>query len=101
VCGVKKKSTAQSTSPMAAKEKPAAWGGATTENKRAGPRALRLLSAVAKFAQRAPRPFQLQEVKGKGHGIIALRNFRKGEKVSMGNDVFMLKGPDEKVSFAI
>jgi hypothetical protein len=83
-----------------AKEKQAASCSAT-DNTRAGPRALRLLSAVAKFAQRAPRPFLLQEVKGKGHGIIALRNFRKGEKVSMGNDVFMLKGPDEQVSFAI
>jgi hypothetical protein len=86
---------------MAAKEKPAEACSAATDNKRAPPRVLRLLSAVAKFAQRAPRPFQLQEVKGKGHGIIALRNFRKGEKVSMGNDVFMLKGPDEQVSFAI
>ena len=71
---------------MGSKDKPAAAGSGPADGKRAG-RAL----------QRVPRPFQLQEVKGKGHGMIALRGFRKGEKVPMGCDVFMLKGPDEKV----
>ena len=47
-------------------------------------------NAPANLAQpQNTKDFVLKAIKGKGHGMIAMRNFKKGEKVSMGCDVLM------------